>query len=683
MPGRKITILDIPQDVLEIVFLYLHPKSFLHFCRLTTQFWRDQSRNPTYWRVTTSTTFRIPISPLLHAEGDRWYWLYKKLRTQTKAFTWGQGTSGALGLPPTRPSQQQAPLPRLNRTLRAIPARLTNPFRRQPNQADGPSENVLVHDRRNQSWPSGMDVPEELGIIADLQCGGWSTTLLSSRGDLYSVGILDQDEGRLVGHSFDKLTRLDYRSMVPIKRFSAGRKHVLGLDEEGNVWSWDRIELPAWQIYDIAPIKASIVVGGWGVSSAYTEEGIVYWRVPGGIAQEGTDEARTPPGSEDLAGSRIEIQPSDGARMSVKTIVIPGTGLRSNHQQSHEDDSIGEVLAYVVLEAYIVFITDLAKVFACRLVGEDDAKERSFELLGYSAPERQLKDIQGSFRKFSVFTAAGEVLSGDQGYLDQLYDLRKPTYSDPDEHVSLKQKADDIERPADIPALQNTGVISIAYGDYHFHALHSDGQITSYGHEPICCGALGLGEIDAGARFRGVKYGGHNIWNRDARLLPVGYRFGREMWFSKSQQAWLKRLEDVIQPSESYPDHHPALAILDEQEEKQAAYSQWVEQEGKAWEEGVGDEDGLRSYFAISVAAAGWHSAALVLENMDLVARVKDKWSTKEGNYIWEDVQFPRISLPDGYEFPGSGELQEWKRGMPSVEELGFAGAERESSLIV
>jgi SCF-associated factor 1 len=656
-PTMKLTFLDLPQDVLEIIFLYLYPRSFLDCCSITKEFWASEHRNPTYWRVTTSTTFRIPISPLLHAEGDRWYWLYKKLRTQTNAFTWGQGGYGELGLPFVPPARQSLSLPR-----------------GRQDRASEPSEQVPLPDHQDHAWPSKMDVPEEVGVIADLQCGGWSTTLLSSQGHLYSVGVLDEDQH---GRPVDRLTRLEYRSKVAIKSFSAGRKHVLGLDEEGYVWSWDRIEIPAWKIYDVTPIKASIVVAGWNVSSAYTKEGIIYWRVPTGVFDGGADEAMTTQGSRSLDISPSEDDLSASARAPVKTIVVPGTDWRSQQEVTDALCGTGQVLAYIVLEAYIVFITGLARVFACRTTDQNDPQELCFEVPKFYAPERQLKDIQGSFRKFSVFTATGEVLSGDQEYLDRLHNLKEADGVDHDRFVSsLAKEANDVERPAEIPALQHTGVISIAYGDYHFHALHSDGRITSYGHEPKCCGALGLGKTSAGARFRGVRFGGGNIWNRDAKLLPIGYRHGRQMWFSKEQEEWLKNLEDLIRTPEAFPHHHPTFAIVNEQEDKQAAYSEWVEQEGRAWEEGVENEDGLGSYFAISVAAAGWHSAALVLENTEMVEKVKEKWSDEEGKYVWADEPFPRIALPDRFEFPGSGELHGWRGGMPSLQELGLGEPE-------
>jgi SCF-associated factor 1 len=509
-----------------------------------------------------------------------------------------------------------------------------------------------------------------VGVIADLQCGGWSTTLLSSQGNLYSVGILDHDEGRAVGPSFEKLTRLRYPSTIPFKRFSAGRKHVLGLDEDGQVWSWDRIDVPGVQIYDATPMTAFVVVGGWTVSSAYTRDGIVYWRVPAGVVEEGTDDE-----PENPAETHTAVELRHRGREFVKTTVIPGTASHVQQQQPQESRRVGEVLAYIVLEAYIVFITDLAKVFACRITNEDDANELSFEVTGFASQGRRHRDIQGSFRNFSVFTSTGEVLSGDQEYLDQLYSLRKVIDAGSDEHIiPLEAEASDLRRPADIPALQHTGVISVAYGDYHFHALHSDGRITSYGYEPQSSGGLGLGGASSGARFRGVNFRSENRWSKDGKMLPLGYRNGREIWFSQSQRAWLQRLEGTIRASESFPHHHHhhhhAFAVLNEDTGKQAAYSEWVEREGRAWEEGVDNEDGLRSHFALSVAAAGWHSAALVLENTDLVQKVKGKWSDKEGNYVWENMEFPRIRLPDGFEFPGSGELHEWKGGMPTREEL-------------
>ena len=58
----------------------------------------------------------------------------------------------------------------------------------------------------------------------------------------------------------------------------------------------------------------------------------------------------------------------------------------------------------------------------------------------------------------------------------------------------------------------------------------------------------------------------------------------------------------------------------------QGEVSEWVEQQGRDWEQKFGlqadDEDGLGAYFALSVTAAGWHSGALVLVNEDLAQKI-------------------------------------------------------------
>lgn len=47
------------------------------------------------------------------------------------------------------------------------------------------------------------------------------------------------------------------------------------------------------------------------------------------------------------------------------------------------------------------------------------------------------------------------------------------------------------------------------------------------------------------------------------------------------------------------------------------AMGRYFEREGARWEDGVVREDGMGAYFVLKVAAAGWHSAALVLVDED------------------------------------------------------------------
>ena len=120
-----ITLADLPEDVLVLIFPYLDTGEFLSLCSVNKHFYSNFFKNPEYWRELTSKTFRVPIHPLLHADGPRWYWLYKNLRTRTKIFTWGSSSHGV--------------------------------------QGKTTEENVM--------WPTEMVVPKGIGTIVDLQCG--------------------------------------------------------------------------------------------------------------------------------------------------------------------------------------------------------------------------------------------------------------------------------------------------------------------------------------------------------------------------------------------------------------------------------------------------------------------------------------------------------------------------------
>src|SRR5947207_4761477 len=109
------TLLDLPQDILDLVFPHLPPKSFLALCAVNKEAYERFRLDPLYWRTKTAETFRLPVSPLLYGERDgrandgppattawarNWPWLYKTLRTQTRPFSWGWGVGGRLGPSP-------------------------------------------------------------------------------------------------------------------------------------------------------------------------------------------------------------------------------------------------------------------------------------------------------------------------------------------------------------------------------------------------------------------------------------------------------------------------------------------------------------------------------------------------------------------------------------------------------
>lgn len=674
------SLLDFPEDILAVVFSYLPPADFLHFCSVSRNVYLKYRHDPFYWMTNASRTFRLPISPLLRADGPRWYWLYKKLKTQTRLYTWGQGIKQNLA--------RGHPVGR-----RHVP--------------------VVAFQRSASSWPTEAHVDEEIGVIVDLQCGGWSTSILTSEGKLYSVGILDAADGRHTGRMYEDFQRLEYlsQSTSSIRQFSSGRRHVLALTDHDEVFTWDRINAKGYKVYPRAAGsfggKPRRVAAGWGQSSVYIPEiGIIYW--------------------QPVRNDREDIH-LDGIHVPERT--VPGTA-REVRVVDGKDHTV-EVLTHILLENFLIYITSESKLFACQIGDEAENQAQPshspFEVPGYASAARQLMDLQGSFRSFAVFTATGEVLAGDTHYLRRCYDkieeLRGSASSDLDSQEPRSISGEGLpmlvsSRPQDVRALQHAGVIELAFGDYHFLALHANGSITVYGYEPQGCGALGLGDRVTGQFFRGVELPEPFQPGRrqDAKLLPIAARRGRQVWFEPEKRKWLSWLSQQFQEAASLPSSpwSRTSRMLVENRDRQAAFSEWIEQQGRNWTDGPSHGtrlasaatatnseqatdvthtyDNLAAYFAISVAAAGWHSGALVLVDDAKAEQTRRKWCApreelpprmpgqfeahdNDEHYVWETQGLPHIKLPGGIEIPGEGNFEPWRDGMPTLDDLGLTDA--------
>lgn len=116
-------------------------------------------QDPTFWRILTRATFRIPAQPLLQADGARWQWLYKHLATQTQLFTWGNDDKGSLGH--TAETQVE---------------------RLQISAGRG-SRRPLRSLGKRSGWPRRVKIEEiekDVGVVADVQCG-WVMSWLGER----------------------------------------------------------------------------------------------------------------------------------------------------------------------------------------------------------------------------------------------------------------------------------------------------------------------------------------------------------------------------------------------------------------------------------------------------------------------------------------------------------------------
>ncbi|EME85755.1 uncharacterized protein MYCFIDRAFT_41302 [Pseudocercospora fijiensis CIRAD86] len=627
------TLLDLPVDLLLMIFPYLDAPSFLSFTATCKALHKpDFMHESTFWSALVRHDFRVPNQPVAQTDGERWQKLYKRLRTQSKIFTWGNNEKGCLG------HSNEHPGPRI----------LSGPgFRRVPRRT------------RHVSWPGEMEGLEELGVISDIQCGGWSTTLLTAKGALYTVGVLDglQFDHRRPPHlqpSHRSPTPLQFPTGLPqpkdrydpataIKQFSAGRSHVLALSDSGMIWSWNNIDLPGLRVKfvhhtikengsDSGAGVVKKVVAGWNRSVALIEgTGLVLWEP-------------------------LQLEPDECDTLDAALVLESAVVSKTRHVQKSElpeDADTGEVLNFVVMENTILFNTHLGKLFAVEITSPHRTRDMPEPVeipiptsKGAGSDATFVTDVQGSFQNFAVFTKSGAVLTSNQ-------DSIMPRVLNQASTRRVFKR---------IPALQNKQVISLAFGDYHFHALHAPGYITSYGYEPQSCGALGLGGMGVPeGRLRGMRNQGIG---GDGRLVPHAYTEGRRVWFEQEKREWVSFITSGGVDEEEAAER-VRMAIGSPGITAQGEVSEWIEQEGRDWAQKYGvnsesdDDDGLGAYFALNVTAAGWHSGALVLVNESMA---------ESCHYIWSNDHFPRLKLSDGTEMPGTVPFDEWRYGRPDFQ---------------
>jgi len=304
--------------------------------------------------------------------------------------------------------------------------------------------------------------------------------------------------------------------------------------------------------------------------------------------------------------------------MLIETITVPGTGYRRRKNDRNIEDSlefrIGQVTNHVLLSGYVVFTTDLNKVFSYRAAFPMPVLDmpEPIELTTFydALPGQPFKigDLQGAFTRFAIFTKSGAVIMGSSDLLNAYYDAPG---------TSSNELPTTLPSPALIPSLQTGTIISLAFGDHHFHALHANGTITSYGQELQRCGALGLGNR-VHSLLRGVRarpgFGGGD--------LPDGE--GRTVWFEPLMETWLSDTALNTQPNDGSGQmlHH-------ENPEAREALANYFENEGAKWEDDVTQDGEMGAYFVLKVAAAGWSSAALVLVDEEKAEEARQKHIVK------------------------------------------------------
>ncbi|KAL9086496.1 MAG: hypothetical protein Q9165_007112 [Trypethelium subeluteriae] len=612
MSSSTVPVLELPKEVLDIILSYLEPKSLLNLCSTCRALNHPDIRlNATYWRQAVRS-YRVPNQPVIEGDGERWQKLYRRLVTQTHAYAWGSNEYGSLG----------------------------RDFETQSHNLGSGLRRFYEIAAKNESVPQEMDDASKLGVLVDLQCTARATTVLTSQGILCSVGALSEVGNRnpafrdmIFPPGFPSL-RGRYDPSTAIQQFSAGLSHILALSDSGKIWFWDDIDEAGIQIkfVDIDILEGEFgqkqgngrvkkVVAGVGWASALIEgTGIVTWAFP------------------DFEFGRFEpVQEQADTFLVLQSVTIPGTSYErarkvasnvaneriSNPKTPEEFD---EVTDYLMLDKYCIFLTRTGRVFTS-WEGVDKSWNMPFPLEIPVPNNTMVKAICGSSQSFGLVLANDEVLlaTPDLLYLDNLFRAHGSSHR-PGGPNSVSVPA--LKR---YPCLQQRGVVSLAFGDAHWHALLRDGSILSGGKEVQTCGSFGLGgDGDPEGRIRGLRFGGGQGYmghsRGDSSLLKQCYAgLGRQIWFEEEKVAWIRFMtsggSDPLEAAQR-------MQVCAVDSDAQGELSEWLEQRGRNWERKEGakeyDDDGLGPYFVLGIAAGGRHSGALVLRNDELVKKIRE-----------------------------------------------------------
>jgi SCF-associated factor 1 len=393
---------------------------------------------------------------------------------------------------------------------------------------------------------------------------------LNSTGQLYAVGELN---GLRFRHKFTlsfnvSLSLLDMlkvfvedMSLLPPSSSTVWKNACTGLSDSGKIWQWDDIEMPAMHIKflhtDLLENSSrggrgtvTRVVTGWDRASAYVVgTGIVYW--------------------DPDVGADYGAETTDG--LLIDAVAIPGTSYQrqKNERQTTREagDKIGEVIKHIVLEGYIVFITDLNRAFAVKSSFPDDGSHEVVELItvgdALGDGTSKLQDIQGSFRSFAVFTTTGEVLTADRNFLDTFWESKVHG-----------QACDELPRPPHPSAATQRCVFR---GLWRLSLPRTSLQRPDLliWHRTSMVWRFRLGSRFKGAILRGVRYLNHF---NDGKLVRRAYTSGHRIWFEPEKKMWLEHMADVSE----HPEAVPRMRMVIESEQVNGEVSEWFEQEGEA-----------------------------------------------------------------------------------------------------
>lgn len=351
-----------------------------------------------------------------------------------------------------------------------------------------PVSNLVIYGWLSVSWFSKTN---------DWRVSGWSTHFLTFDGDVYSFGSMN---GQISSSSKDPV-KMKFPN--PIVQISAGRNHLVALSSKGEIYSYiDLKSVPQRIMFSehvIAPSnpyskrpkhrQVRKVVGGWNCSGVLLHGvGIIIWRHEGkaDIAQLQANFEGVKIMQSDNWVQESHIKPPE-----VETTEEPLDSFR---------DAACQIVDFVILEDYLVFITASGKVYCVEM---KDSLPSSDPILleHFSTPDseegkiidraeaekKKIDRISGFFNRFAVYNKHGLVHIGNSQILKHAVEDTRRAGSPDRNRQELK--------PLAMPNLKRFGtIVQIVFGDYHSHALTCDGILLSWGVESQNCGCLGIGD---------------------------------------------------------------------------------------------------------------------------------------------------------------------------------------------
>lgn len=245
-----------------------------------------------------------------------------------------------------------------------------------------------------------------------------------------------------------------------IAAISSGRTRALALDNDNNIWQWDKTyyDNAARLQFSFGDKTIRKIAGGWEKAAAIVEgEGIVVWG---------------------------DVHSNDNAPVrQVEHVTVPQTNL--------EDDR--QVVDVAVGRDSLLFLDKKGDVYAVGL----DSIDKGPVLLETFMTKLKLSNwkYEPKFVK----------LTGNLTHFALISDREDVFLTSSDTSLDAKSE------PLVIPELQQKGCVSVVAGDHHFMALVEGGKILSWGCESQGCGDLGQGQGQAVMKLDGASESGLDL----------------------------------------------------------------------------------------------------------------------------------------------------------------------------